>query len=213
MTFWDRLEKALYEKKMTIADLSRELGITSPSISGWKVRGAIPRADLAVKTAKILGTTVEYLIEGDVEYFDLDSGKPTQLTEKSFLVPFLDQELSAGKGFPLPDVDSKIGLIPVPDSLREYKENLGILTAKGDSMEPTISSGDFLICDSCGYDNGEGIYAIRLNGNGYVKRIQVGKGELIIKSDNAKYEPLVEPIGSQEIEIIGRVHYVIHHIE
>ena len=128
-------------------------------------------------------------------------------------MPYLDQDLSAGKGFPLPDSDSKIGLICVPESLREYKENIGVLRVKGDSMTPTLNNGDLVICDSCGYDNGEGIYAIRLNGNGYVKRIQVGKGELIIKSDNSRYEPITEPLNSQNVEIIGKVHYVIHHLE
>ena len=128
-------------------------------------------------------------------------------------MPYLDQDLSAGKGLPLPDSDTKIGLICVPESLREYKENIGVLRVKGDSMTPTLNNGDLIICDTCGYDNGEGVYAIRLNGNGYVKRIQVGKGELIIKSDNARYEPMTEPIGSQNVQIIGRVHYVIHHFE
>ena len=201
------------QNPLLMKDLSRELGITSPSITGWKIRGAIPRADLAVKTAKILGTTTEYLIEGDAEYFNLDSGKPTKLTENSFVVPYLDQDLSAGKGLPLPDSDSKIGLICVPESLREYKENIGVLRVKGDSMTPTLNNGDLIICDTCGYDNGEGIYAIRLNGNGYVKRIQVGKGELIIKSDNSRYEPIIEPLNSDSVQIIGRVHYVIHHLE
>lgn len=76
MSFWDRLEKALFDNHLNIATLSKKLEISQPSISHWK-RGAIPRADIAVKMANILGTTVEYLISG-VQKVDL-----TEINEDS----------------------------------------------------------------------------------------------------------------------------------
>lgn len=66
MNFYDRMHEMLVARQMTDADLSRQIGISPPSIVGWK-KGAFPRADLACKVAKILNTSVEYLVTGEVE--------------------------------------------------------------------------------------------------------------------------------------------------
>ena len=199
MTFWQRVESALYENKIKEAELCRRIGLAQASMNGWKTRGSIPRADIAVKTAEVLNTTVEYLI----------SGKQPKDSKNSFVVPILNQELSAGKGEILPEEDFIKGLIKVPSFLREYGSNLAGIYVHGDSMEPTLKNGDLVICSSSGWDNSEGLYAIRLNGNGYVKRIQVGAGKIIIISDNKKYAQIEEPIESDAISIIGKVLLIV----
>ena len=201
MTFWERVKTALSENDLTEADLSRELNLTQASITGWKVKGSIPRADIACKTAKLLNTSVEYLIDGKQQV--ITNGK------NNYIVPILNQELSAGKGELLPDSDFIKGLISVPSYLREYGENLAGLFVHGDSMQPTLNNGDLVICTSLGWDNEEGLYAIRLNGNGYIKRIQVGAGKIYISSDNPKYKTIEEPIDSEYLEIIGKVVLII----
>lgn len=201
MTFWERVKSALSENDLTEADLSRELNLTQASITGWKVKGSIPRADIACKTAKLLNTSVEYLIDGKQQI--ITNGK------NNYIVPILNQELSAGKGVLLPDSDFIKGLISVPSYLREYGENLAGLFVHGDSMQPTLNNGDLVICTSLGWDNEEGLYAIRLNGNGYIKRIQVGAGKIYISSDNPKYKTIEESIDSECLEIIGKVVLII----
>ena len=201
MTFWERVKTALSENNLTEADLSRELNLTQASITGWKFKGSIPRADIACKTAKLLNTSVEYLIDGKQQI--ITNG------ENSYIVPILNQELSAGKGDLLPDSDFIKGLISVPSYLREYGENLAGLFVHGDSMQPTLNNGDLVICTSLGWDNEEGLYAIRLNGNGYIKRIQVGAGKIYISSDNPKYKTIEESIDSECLEIIGKVVLII----
>ena len=199
MTFWERLESALNDNNCTMADLGRKIQLSPTVIFSWKTRGSIPRADIACKTAKALNTTVEYLIEGtETEIID---GK----TKNTFLVPVLNQELSAGKGDILPEEDFIQALVKLPAFLREYGENLAGLYVHGDSMEPTLKNGDLVICNSLGWDNEEGLYAVRFNGNGYIKRIQVGAGKIIISSDNPKYKPIEEPIESDNFEVIGKV--------
>lgn len=199
MTFWDRLETSLSKNNLTAADLSRQLDISPTVITSWKTRGSIPRADIACKTAKVLNTTVEYLVDGD------SSILPNTNSKKTFLVPVLNQQLSAGKGDILPDNDEIKGLVEVPGFLREYKDHIACLHVHGDSMQPTLNNGDMVVCSSLGWDKSEGLYAIRLNGNGYVKRLQVGNGKIIIHSDNPKYSPIEEPINSENFEVIGKV--------
>jgi phage repressor protein C with HTH and peptisase S24 domain/DNA-binding XRE family transcriptional regulator len=135
-----------------------------------------------------------------------------EIPDKFFVVPLLDQQLSAGPGSYLPEEDTAKALIHVPSYLSHYGDKIATLTVDGDSMYPTLHRGDMVVCDSLGW-SGEGIYALRMNGAGFVKRITQRPGKLVIISDNPKYPPQEEPEGSEDIEIIGRVHCAITKIE
>ena len=203
MTFWERLESALSDNNCTMADLGRKIQLAPTVINSWKTRGSIPRADIACKTARALNTTVEYLIDGTIDTGKID-------TTKTFLVPILNQELSAGHGDLLPEEDIVEGLLSLPIWLRKkYGNNLGALHVHGDSMQPTLNDGDMVVCDSLGWDKSDGLFAIRLNGNGYVKRLQVVSGKILIKSDNPNYDTITEPLESDSISIIGKVRLII----
>lgn len=39
MTFWERLKHALDVNKLTEAELSRKIGVTQTTITGWKLKG------------------------------------------------------------------------------------------------------------------------------------------------------------------------------
>jgi transcriptional regulator with XRE-family HTH domain len=134
------------------------------------------------------------------------------LPEGSFVVPLLDQQLSAGPGAALPEADEVKALIPVPGYLHQYGENIAALTVDGDSMEPTLHRGDMVVCDSLGW-SGEGIYAVRMGGSGFVKRLTKAPGKVVIISDNSKYPAREEPEGSEDFAIIGRVHCAITKVE
>ena len=132
--------------------------------------------------------------------------------KNAFVIPLLNQKLSAGSGQELPNADEVSALIPVPSSLSKYGKNLAALTVEGDSMYPTLDRGDIVVCDSCGW-SGEGIYALRMGGDGFVKRITKAPGKIVIISDNPKYPTREEPEESQDFDIIGRVHYAIRNME
>ena len=135
-----------------------------------------------------------------------------ELNQNDFVVPILDQSLSAGKGQLLPDDDNPIGYIAVPKELKRYGNKLAAIYVNGDSMEPTLQRGDLVVCDSCGWD-GDGIYALRMDGCGYVKRLARKPGKLVVISDNPKYETWDEPTESEAVSIIGRVHYTLKHVD
>ncbi|WP_318714348.1 S24 family peptidase [Treponema sp.] len=137
---------------------------------------------------------------------------PQELNQNDFVVPILDQSLSAGKGQLLPDDDNPIGYIAVPKELKRYGNKLAAIYVNGDSMEPTLQRGDLVVCDSCGWD-GDGIYALRMDGCGYVKRLARKPGKLVVISDNPKYETWEEPTESEAVSIIGRVHYTLKHVD
>ncbi|MDR2246262.1 MAG: S24 family peptidase [Treponema sp.] len=121
------------------------------------------------------------------------------LTPPRNCAALLDQRLSAGGGSFLPETDEVRALIHVPGYLA-HGDKIAALTVDGDSMYPPLHRGDMVVCDSRSW-SGEGIYALRVGGSGYVKRITKRPGKTVIISDNPKYPTQEEPEESEDIEI------------
>ena len=172
----------------------------------------LPRQISAFKTAEQTINSVNEALIKNAESIDETITPPQELNQNDFVVPILDQSLLAGKGQLLPDDDNPIGYIAVPKELKRYGNKLAAIYVNGDSMEPTLQRGDLVVCDSCGWD-GDGIYALRMDGCGYVKRLARKPGKLVVISDNPKYETWEETTESEAVSIIGRVHYALKHVD
>lgn len=128
------------------------------------------------------------------------------------MLPRLDVEAAAGAGAVVASEYVAEMIAFSAEWLRERHitpRTARILTARGDSMEPTIRDGDLLIVDTAietAVDNG--IYCIAYNGVLLVKRLfMVRDGGLVISSDN-KIAGRDEEIGPQDVPdlaIKGRV--------
>ncbi len=64
MNFWERVENLLDQKGINKKTLALETGIDASNISKGLKSGGSPSADTAVRIAKFLDTTVEYLVTG-----------------------------------------------------------------------------------------------------------------------------------------------------
>jgi SOS-response transcriptional repressor LexA len=205
--FFFELRKSLGKSQQEMADF---LGCSQRSWANYE-KGTQP-------PAKLLAAIVEkgYNIPGlpPVFYGDpVPIDVATILNDKrSFIVPLLDMKLSAGRGTELAPEDEVCGYIPVPSYLSSYGEKLAAMTVAGDSMYPTLSRGDLVVCDSCGW-SGEGIYAVRVGGDGLVKRVTKAPGKVVVISDNPKYPSYEISEDSQDFELIGRVHCAIKKLE
>lgn len=131
-------------------------------------------------------------------------------------------EAEASAGFGLNGIDGPVAKhIPVS---RIFLEELGlkphhtvILKARGDSMEPTLKTGDHLFLDTTQSSMLSGVHVFTLNGLLMVKRLAAtASGTVRISSDNALYPSEEVPIGrlrwgqpdgNDSITIIGRVAY------
>lgn len=72
---------------------------------------------------------------------------------------------------------------------RRSTEYIKVITAKGDSMTPTIKSGANIFVDTkINYFDGDGVYVFVFDSEIYIKRIQVTGTEIIVISDNSMYE-------------------------
>lgn len=109
-----------------------------------------------------------------------------------------------------------------PDDVLMFKESwiryelgakpkdLYLIRVAGDSMEPTLRSGDAILVDRrATTPDREGVYIIRMNGMLLVKRLQAVPGGMIrVLSDNhvfAAFDVTLSNLDGAELIIIGRV--------
>lgn len=72
---------------------------------------------------------------------------------------------------------------------RRIPEYIKVITAKGDSMAPTIKSGANVFVDTqINHFDGDGVYVFIFDNEIYIKRLQLTGTEVIVISDNTVYE-------------------------
>lgn len=87
--------------------------------------------------------------------------------------------------------------------------NLAIVTAKGDSMEPTISNDDIMLVDtSQNAFSQDGVYVVRLDGHLFAKRLQMGGSRILIVSDNKLYKDVPVNTDADDLKIIGKAVWI-----
>lgn len=80
MEFVERIDSILKEKNLKRIALCEYLGLTHSALTDWNKRGTIPAADICLKIAEYLGTSVEYLVTGKEK--NLSSVELTQEEEE-----------------------------------------------------------------------------------------------------------------------------------
>jgi phage repressor protein C with HTH and peptisase S24 domain len=89
-------------------------------------------------------------------------------------------------------------------------ENFVLFVVRGDSMEPTITDGDFVLIDRSQKQVVVGnIYALRMENAVMVKRLEpMGDRRFKVMSDNKLYESYELELGTGDIEIIGQIIWI-----
>lgn len=208
--FWENVRIRMKEIGINQVQLCEKCNINIQTHRNRVSKKVFPTTEEAFNIARALGVSTDFLFTG-TQTLTSQMNEIRETDSKIFLVPLLNQELSAGKGKPSQDYDLSHGVVRVPRSLSKYGKDIAAFPVNGDSMEPTISDGDLVVCDCCGWD-GEGIYALRLNDDSFIKRLSKSTKSLLIISDNPKYPPREEPLESEAIQIIGKAHAVLHSI-
>jgi phage repressor protein C with HTH and peptisase S24 domain len=192
------------------SEMAKRLDTVSAVVTGWKKRNTIPYKEV-YQTSRITGYSMDWILTG--------KGEPQ--TDKIQVMPEDDGychisqysiEASAGQGA-LVEAETIDQHLAFKESwLRKSginPSNLIAIYARGDSMEPTIFSGDSLVIDKTmnTVTSDGGVYVINYDGELFVKRVQKQLDGLVaITSDNRNYQPMTIPLeGLSKLKIIGRV--------
>ena len=204
--FWNKIKIKLAEKGKTQEWLCNETGMDLQSMRNRIYKARFPSIEEALRILSVFDTTAE-------DFFGISNdGLKSALEKDVLLIPVVEQAFSAGHGQYVPDTDEIKEYIAVPKELQKYGTKFAASRVKGDSMEPTLFSGDIIICDMNGYDGDDGIYTIIYKGKGFVKRLQRTSDGVKIISDNKFYEPMFESSESEDFRVIGKVRSVVHNM-
>jgi phage repressor protein C with HTH and peptisase S24 domain len=155
----------------------------------------------AYKIAPILDCSIENLMDGN---FEVDKNNKSSDT---ITIDIISATPCCGNGNDCTEETIGKWVMPIQDFKRLTQtspERVKQMQVSGDSMQPTINDGDFILADtSHNVFDVDGIYLIRMISGLAVKRLQAGLNTISIISDNPNYKPIEASIG--EVKIIGKV--------
>lgn len=175
-------------------DIARELNIPEMTMSNWVKAKTYPRMDKIQLLADYFRIPRSFLIEEQPSNLYTISPQTVRipiLGEIACGEPLLAEENFSGYRYESSDM--------LPSGRLIY------LKAKGDSMEPTIPDGSYvLIREQPDVEYGE-IAAVLLNGEteATLKRVRKHGDNIILVPDNPKHEPIIVD-GSNPARIIGK---------
>lgn len=216
----ERLESAMLRAGINQSQLAMAVGLKQPSI-GRLLSGETKTTRALELIAEFLGTTAAYLC-GQSDDPDRPRASDRRLAFRGF-EPEHDADTVE-----LDEIDLRYGLggtyldSPVQAEKRQFSrgwlrnftrtapEHLFWTIGDGDSMEPTIRSGEVILIDRSQQTPrmGDGIWAIAYGEIGMIKRLRpMPDGTVEIHSDN----PLIPPASAAdgELHVIGRVVAVV----
>ncbi|WP_208560643.1 LexA family protein [Marinilactibacillus kalidii] len=179
--FSKNLNMLINKKKVSVADVARDTGIAYQTVSDWRNGKSMARSGGLQKLAEYFSVNVS----------DLTSDKPSNIVPVTELVKIPILGIIAC-GDPITAIENIAEYRSVP------KENLPsgdlfFLEAAGDSMEPKIPNGAYVLCRKQEeVENGE-IAAVLVNGEEETTLKKVIKqGEtVLLQAINEKYAPYV----------------------
>lgn len=220
--FPDRLKEAISGK--SVRAFARETGLSDTVLRQYLAGQSEPTRPALIVIARAANVGVEWLATGG--YPIVPAADHWKVTENP--VTYAGQGESAEGYIRAPKYDLLTGNGGVLHSeqivdhlafkggwlVRELgvePHALALLSARGDSMEPTISQGDLLLLDlSQRRVDDEAIYALVVKDGVFAKRIQhLLDGMLSIRCDNPAYkEQLVPKEAAESLRVLGRVVWV-----
>jgi|1_EtaG_2_1085319.scaffolds.fasta_scaffold00001_539 phage repressor protein C with HTH and peptisase S24 domain len=198
-----------------------ELGIHKNSLGHYERGNRVPDAEVLLKLVG-MGFDANWILTGRgtsrpeaaSANFHQDLEKLKRLDEEFALIPGYNVQVAAGHGTIAGDEAPTRELAFRRKWLRFrglHEQDLALVFAKGDSMEPTISDNETVMVDTSEKQLRDGhIYVIRNGDHLLVKRIQTLWNDGVqLLSDNKEYPPQEIPSSDLEnLEVIGKVVWV-----
>lgn len=218
-TLAERLQLAMFKKSISQQRLADIVGVSQQAI-GKVIRGETLKPKNIFEISKALGVSVEWLKTGNGEApdFEAEVDSVEENNEPFYTrLEVLDVYASAGNGeFVSGDLAGYVQAVEFQNEYfhqlfqRASDKGLAIINVKGDSMEPTICSGDLLFVDTTrNAYQGDGIYVFSFNDKLYVKRLQFAGDKLLVISDNKHYHTWdINPDNESKVVYHGKVEFL-----
>lgn len=196
------------------ADAAKAAGVAKSTLQNWIEGKTDPSFEGIVRLAQAANISVAWLATGEDEMGP--EATQTEVPSAGFVkVPRFDVETLAGPDA-LTDPDNVVDFVTIRESwvrgvVPVDPSRLALITAVGDSMEPTVRAGDILLIDTGvrGFLD-EAIYAVAFGDHILVKRIEfLIDGAVLVKNDNTAYvDQTLSAKTASQARVAGRVRWI-----
>lgn len=196
---YERFQEILDERGMKPSDVAKATGVSTSTLSAWKLGRYSPKQEKLKMIADYLQVNLAWLMGlSDERAFSAD--------DSEVRIPVLGQ-VRAGDCTTYAEEDV-IDTVEISASKAKTGEFFG-LKIKGDSMSPSLMDGDIVIVRKTPTaDTGDIVIALVANQNGICKRLIRKQDGITLKSINAEYGDFVydnEQIKNLPVSVIGKV--------
>ena len=188
MNFGDRLVKARENLGFNQANFSEKIDLAAQSLARYEKNKVNPSMEFIAKLTDMFNINSNWLLTGKGEMF---ISNDTTKNSDNYFIDLLNVRAGAGEGiynYVIETVDTislDKSFFRTPINTNKVKG----IQVDGDSMEPTLKDGDYVLIDENINFGTNGIYAIQYGGQILIKRLQFKMdGTILILSDNDKYE-------------------------
>ena len=201
----DRMKKLREALNLSQKEFASGLKLKDTAISKYETGLVKPGADVLSKIGETYKVNLNWLITGDGDMFSFSSD-----TEIIKIPERGEIECAAGNGCNIYNEEITGYFSMDKQKLKEFNANISscsMVKVKGDSMYPTLNTGDKILVDTSQKDIIDGkIYIIRIEDMLKVKRLhKLIRGRIEVISDNKEYgKETLEP-EKDNFEVCGRV--------
>ena len=188
MNFGDRLVKARENLGFNQANFSEKIDLAAQSLARYEKNKVNPSMEFIAKLTDMFNINSNWLLTGKGEMF---ISNDTTKNSDNYFIDLLNVRAGAGEGiynYVIETVDTislDKSFFRTPINTNKIKG----IQVDGDSMEPTLRDGDYVLIDENINFGTNGIYAIQYGGQILIKRLQFKMdGTILIISDNDKYD-------------------------
>lgn len=219
------------DKGINDVDLAKILGTDKNTLARYRQMKGLPQGKVLERLVSHYNFSPQWLFKGQGEPFPGAMNKYPEVCGPALDKPQIESEYQDGEYVLIPQINGKIsaGSGLSPDNTADFKvafrrewikrkgdpDKMSLIKVEGDSMDPTILSGDLVLVDhNRNYVAPQGgIYALSINHEIMIKRIHPlhSEGKLRIISDNKQYEPI--DVEDEKVKINGKVMWFAREIE
>jgi repressor LexA len=207
MTIGERIKKKREELKLSQEQLAEIMGYKSKTSIHKAEQGItdLPQSKI-IEFARALKTTPSYLMGWEEK---TEKSNIVILDKSQFIYVPVYGKASAGNGY----INIETVLYDKLIHINGYSHDSFLIEVSGDSMEPTILDGEYVLVDPTSIEICEGkIYVITYNGETFIKMIEKHEEDeiVLLKSINQKYrDKVIKKEEFENVKIEGRVVKVI----
>ena len=214
MHIGDNIKKLREHLNLTQKEFGSKIGRSHQAIQKYESNETPVKQAMLILISQAYNVNPDWLVTGDGEMF-LDNTSRQQEYSDIISIPYYPEvSAAAGSGALVYD-ENTVKHLQISSAIINIStgDNVCLINATGNSMQPVIDDRDLLLVDlSQKLITDEGIYVIRLDTTLVVKRVQKILNGIILISDNPQYPPReisADNFNENDAAVIGKVIAVI----